>query len=266
MEARTVVPPAKIPFGLIFASFMVRPLPDSAPRALAADRRRAAQVSMMLGSCCFNYLGQLKWRAEAMMSLVLGVGIVAMAIVLLTSNAYVCLFAFCSFEATCGVYFPAMGMLRGEYLPNDTRSTIMNLARVRARAAHRPPARPRGPRRLSRRARVTAGAAERHRLHHADLRRRALAGRGVQPDHGVAHARARDAEEPAAARRRRLGAVAGLAAAAPPLGWRGSLLRVESRTKCCGRLQALCAPRNHSYGRERAERPRASRRAHTPYQ
>ena len=35
MEARTVVPPAKIPFGLIFASFMVRPLPDSAPRALA---------------------------------------------------------------------------------------------------------------------------------------------------------------------------------------------------------------------------------------
>ena len=81
MEARTVVPPAKIPFGLIFASFMVRPLPDSAPRALAADRRRAAQVSMMLGSCCFNYLGQLKWRAEAMMSLVLGVGIVAMAIV-----------------------------------------------------------------------------------------------------------------------------------------------------------------------------------------
>lgn len=140
MEARTVVPPAKIPFGLIFASFMVQPLPTPAPRALAADLRRAAQVSMMLGSCCFNYLGQLKWRAEAMMSLVLGVGIVAMAIVLLTSNAYVCLFAFCSFEATCGVYFPAMGMLRGEYLPNDTRSTIMNLARVRAR---RPPARPR---------------------------------------------------------------------------------------------------------------------------
>ena len=27
MEARTVVPPAKIPFGLIFASFMVWPLP-----------------------------------------------------------------------------------------------------------------------------------------------------------------------------------------------------------------------------------------------
>lgn len=85
---------------------------------------------MMLGSCCFNYLVQLKWRAESMMTLVLGVGIVSMATVLVTGNAYVCLFGFCAFEATCGIYFPAMGTLRGEYLPNDTRSTIMNLARV----------------------------------------------------------------------------------------------------------------------------------------
>lgn len=85
---------------------------------------------MMLGSCCFNYLVQNKWRAESMMQLVLGVGVVAMATVLVTSNPYVCLFGFCSFEATCGIYFPAMGMIRGEYLPDDTRSTIMNLARV----------------------------------------------------------------------------------------------------------------------------------------
>ena len=91
---------------------------------------------MMLGSCCFNYLVQLKWRAEAMMALVLGVGIVSMATVLMTGNAYICLFGFCAFEATCGIYFPAMGTLRGEYLPNDTRSTIMNLARVSI--AHRP--------------------------------------------------------------------------------------------------------------------------------
>ena len=84
----------------------------------------------MLGSCCFNYLVQLKWRAEAMMALVLGVGVVSMATVLMTGNAYICLFGFCAFEATCGIYFPAMGTLRGEYLPNDTRSTIMNLARV----------------------------------------------------------------------------------------------------------------------------------------
>ena len=76
------------------------------------------------------------------MTLVLGVGIVSMATVLLTGNPYVCLFGFCSFEATCGIYFPAMGMLRGEYLPNDTRSTIMNLARVSA--CLRPPAAPTG--------------------------------------------------------------------------------------------------------------------------
>ena len=87
---------------------------------------------MMLGSCCFNYLCQLKWRAEAMMTLVLGVAIVSMATVLVTGNPYICLFGFCAFEATCGIYFPAMGTLRGEYLPDDTRSTIMNLARVSA--------------------------------------------------------------------------------------------------------------------------------------
>lgn len=73
-----------------------------------------------------------------MMSLVLGVGIVSMATVLVTGNPYVCLFGFCAFEATCGIYFPAMGTIRGEYLPNDTRSTIMNLARVRAALAPTP--------------------------------------------------------------------------------------------------------------------------------
>ena len=64
------------------------------------------------------------------MSLVLAGGIAAMGIVVMSSSVYICLFCFCFFEGTCGIYFPAMGMLKAEYIPDNTRSTIMNLARV----------------------------------------------------------------------------------------------------------------------------------------
>jgi hypothetical protein len=109
IEERTSVGKDDIPFGLIFASFM---------------------VSMMLGSSLFSYLCVRKWHPESMMMLVLTTGMVVFSIVLLTENVYLCLFCFCVFEGACGVYFPAMGMLKAEYIPDSTRSTIMNLARV----------------------------------------------------------------------------------------------------------------------------------------
>lgn len=109
VEERVQVPPDAIPFGLIFASFM---------------------VSMMLGSSVFSYLSSQKWRPESMMLIVLVVGITAFGIVVMSTNVYTCLACFCLFEGACGIYFPAMGMLKAEYIPDDTRSTIMNLARV----------------------------------------------------------------------------------------------------------------------------------------
>ena len=109
LEARSIVPANLVPFGLIFASFM---------------------VSMMLGSSLFSYLCKQNYRPETMMSLVLAGGIAAMGIVVMSSSVYICLFCFCFFEGTCGIYFPAMGMLKAEYIPDNTRSTIMNLARV----------------------------------------------------------------------------------------------------------------------------------------
>ena len=40
------------------------------------------------------------------------------------------MFSFCVFEAMCGVYFPGIGVLRSQYLPEETRATIMNLFRI----------------------------------------------------------------------------------------------------------------------------------------
>jgi MFS family permease len=101
MESRSVVPPNLIPFGLIFAAFM---------------------TSMMLGSSFFGFLAGRDVRPEKMMSFVLAGGIVSMVTVVMTESVFICLLCFCFFEGTCGIYFPAMGMLKAEYIPDNTRS------------------------------------------------------------------------------------------------------------------------------------------------
>jgi hypothetical protein len=40
------------------------------------------------------------------------------------------LFGFCVFEVACGVYFPSIGTLRGRFIPEEVRSTIMNFFRI----------------------------------------------------------------------------------------------------------------------------------------
>ena len=41
-----------------------------------------------------------------------------------------CLAAFCVFELCCGIYFPCMGVMRGKYIPEEVRATMMNIFRV----------------------------------------------------------------------------------------------------------------------------------------
>jgi hypothetical protein len=43
---------------------------------------------------------------------------------------YIIYFAFCTFEVCCGVFFPVMGSLRGKYIPDSTRATVMNVFRL----------------------------------------------------------------------------------------------------------------------------------------
>jgi len=97
-----------IPHGIIFACFM---------------------VAMMLGSFIYQYLIK-KMRSEAILKyacVVSGIALVAPAI---TSSHNVIFLSFCLYETCVGVYFSGMGYLRSMCIPNEMRSTIMNLYRV----------------------------------------------------------------------------------------------------------------------------------------
>ena len=49
---------------------------------------------------------------------------------LFTGNQYLTCFTFVAFEGVCGCFFPTFGTLRGTYIPEDTRTTVMNLFRI----------------------------------------------------------------------------------------------------------------------------------------
>jgi len=55
---------------------------------------------------------------------------ISLSIPALTLNKYAITEAFIVFEMMCGMYFPCLGTLRGRYIPEASRSAIMNLFRV----------------------------------------------------------------------------------------------------------------------------------------
>ncbi|KAL3080055.1 hypothetical protein niasHT_034613 [Heterodera trifolii] len=98
-----------IPHGFIFASFM---------------------LSVMMGSAVFNLLSQYS-RPESFMRFVFLVASLLMcAPVLFPSSSTIIFVSFALFEVCVGIFWPAMGFLRSQYIPEKTRSTTMNFFRV----------------------------------------------------------------------------------------------------------------------------------------
>ncbi|KAK6750802.1 hypothetical protein RB195_002645 [Necator americanus] len=101
--------PETIPHGYIFAGFM---------------------VATMIGSSLFKLLERRK-RPEDFMRYVLLVSAICLAIpVVIPTNAEAIFAAFLVFEVCVGIFWPAMGFLRGTHIPEETRSTTINLFRV----------------------------------------------------------------------------------------------------------------------------------------
>lgn len=97
-----------LPFGLIFATFM---------------------VCCMTGSSLFSILVE-KYPVEK-----LGVGIfmvaaLAMATVAMEINETTSFLGMNLFEVTVGMYFPIMGTMKGGIVPEDKRAAIYNLYRI----------------------------------------------------------------------------------------------------------------------------------------
>ncbi|XP_067056219.1 molybdate-anion transporter-like isoform X1 [Acropora muricata] len=99
----------KIPHGWIFASFM---------------------FSVMLGSYTFKCLNKLD-SVESLLRYVFGIATLSMIPpIIMPEKRAVIFVGFLVFEFCVGMFGPAMGFLRGKYVPESTRATIMNIFRV----------------------------------------------------------------------------------------------------------------------------------------
>ena len=97
-----------LPFGLIFATFM---------------------VCCMTGSSFFSIVVE-KVPVEKLGIAVFGVGSIAMAIVALEINSTISFLGMNLFEMCVGMYFPIMGTMKGGIVPEDKRAAIYNLYRI----------------------------------------------------------------------------------------------------------------------------------------
>jgi MFS transporter, MFS domain-containing protein family, molybdate-anion transporter len=96
-----------VPYGLVFATFV---------------------VMISIGSGIFKVMSS---RAEKLPFLIFSLSIFS-TLVTITSieNEYVVFMSFLVFELACGIMFPTYGSLRSVYIPEDHRTTIMNIYRI----------------------------------------------------------------------------------------------------------------------------------------
>jgi MFS transporter, MFS domain-containing protein family, molybdate-anion transporter len=97
-----------IPHGLVFACFM---------------------VCLMIGSKLYEIITQVR-SEEQIMRWIFVISSMALAMPILTSDHTMIFCGFIVFEICCGIYFPSVGTMRSRYIPEEVRSTVMNVFRM----------------------------------------------------------------------------------------------------------------------------------------
>jgi len=103
-----VVPP---PHGVIFAIFMMACMCGASVATIVGDALKPSMRLMVTFSIGIGSFG--------IMSGVAGNG-----------NLGTCFVAFCLFEFCCGLYFPSIGVLKSEVVPENVRTTMYNIYRI----------------------------------------------------------------------------------------------------------------------------------------
>jgi len=99
-----------LPFGLIFASYM---------------------VAIMIGSTLFSMLTtKLHMAVEDVGRILIVLAGASLSVPIFFKDMNIILASFLVFEICCGLYFPTLGTLRGKYIPEKTRAAVMNFFRV----------------------------------------------------------------------------------------------------------------------------------------
>lgn len=101
--------PVKIPFGVVFACFMVCVMIGSAVFALITASHPVRVVPYLIHG---------------------GAAVAILAAALCTSSTLLVFAAFLLFEATCGMFWPAYGTLRSQHIPEESRAGVSNIFRV----------------------------------------------------------------------------------------------------------------------------------------
>lgn len=99
---------AELPLGMIFALFM---------------------ICVMIGSNIFSWV-VVYVIPELILIVLLIISIVALFLPSFPSSGPLVLGCFLLFELSVGLYFPTVGTLRGKYIPEEVRATVMNLFRI----------------------------------------------------------------------------------------------------------------------------------------
>jgi MFS transporter, MFS domain-containing protein family, molybdate-anion transporter len=99
----------KLPFGLIFSTFM---------------------VCCMIGSSLFGILMDMKLKVENLAVYIFGVASASMLIVAMSPSKTISFISMNLFEVTVGLYWPTMGTMKGGIVPESKRAAIYNLYRI----------------------------------------------------------------------------------------------------------------------------------------
>lgn len=97
-----------IPHGLVFSCFM---------------------VALMLGSCLFTIL-EGKIQVVGLLRICFIITAILFLVTTSVSILWMIFQCFVLFEIICGIFFPSIAVLRARTIPNEYRSTLMNLFRV----------------------------------------------------------------------------------------------------------------------------------------
>ncbi|RIB09427.1 hypothetical protein C2G38_2108631 [Gigaspora rosea] len=101
---------SNLPFGMIFASFM---------------------VAIMIGSLLYGHLsGPMNISFPDIASGTFIIASISLILPLFIENEFSLFIFFTIFEVTCGLYFPLIGTLRAKAISEDIRATVGNLFRV----------------------------------------------------------------------------------------------------------------------------------------
>jgi MFS transporter, MFS domain-containing protein family, molybdate-anion transporter len=97
-----------IPHGLIFSSFM---------------------TASSLGGSLFGFLVK-RGSLKSIMPKIFAAAVACMSVPVFSSNEDLIMLAFILFEVVVGVFWPTIGSLRAEYVPENCRATVTNVFRI----------------------------------------------------------------------------------------------------------------------------------------